>query len=218
MVGRDVETIGRPATTERADARDELVLDHVDAMGLIDLSLRIASGEILGIAGVDGNGQQEFAEVIVGLRPCLDGRISLNGRDISRLSFKERVRAGVAHVPNDRKRKALVAEMSITENMVLKRHDCAPFSHAGVMSWSAAACVAGDLTQRFDIRAASVDARVGTLSGGNQQKVVLARELGMSTPGVIVAMNPVRGLDIAATNFVYQRFLIAAAPPAPPYC
>lgn len=215
MVGHEVEVVA----LDRAGREEEgsldsvasdssgLRLENVGAAGLREISFDIAPGEILGIAGVDGNGQQELAEVVVGLRRVASGSVWLGGRDISGLSFKERLGLGVAHIPNDRKREALVMEMSVAENMVLKRHDGRPFSRGGVMSWKRAKEVARGLCGRFDIRAASVETAVGTLSGGNQQKVVLARELGMDAPRLIVAMNPVRGLDVAATNFVYRELL-----------
>ena len=224
MVGRTVEIVSRtdrsPGEAQEAERQQrpgqtrmstppkgELLLEQVVADGLVDVSFSLAPGEILGIAGVDGNGQQELAEVVVGLRRISTGQISFHGQDISALSFKARLQMGIAHIPNDRKREALVPAMSITENLILKRHDRPPFSRTGVISWSAAAGVARELCGRFDIRAASTDAPVGTLSGGNQQKVVLARELAMADPRLIVAMNPVRGLDVAAANFVYQRLL-----------
>ncbi len=214
MVGHELSPAGAeqslPAIVldeNRSEIASRFELDCVSAEGLIDVGLEIAPGEILGIAGVDGNGQQELAEVVVGLRKISSGRTLMDGRDISRLSFKDRQGLGVAHIPNDRKREALAPEMSVTENMMLKHHDEWPFSRGGVMSWHVARNVARELREKFDIRTPSVSTPVATLSGGNQQKVVLARELGLSAPKLIVAMNPVRGLDIAATNFVYQRLL-----------
>jgi simple sugar transport system ATP-binding protein len=114
-------------------------------------------------------------------------------------------------VPNDRKREGLVGTMSVAENIGLKSYDRRPMARAGVMSWQCVRRTARELATQFDIRTASVDVPVGTLSGGNQQKVVLARELAIRTPRVIVAMNPVRGLDVAATNFVYEQLLARRA-------
>jgi simple sugar transport system ATP-binding protein len=167
---------------------------------------------VVGIAGVDGNGQQELAEVVVGLRRAENGRVMWQGaRDIGGMSVEERSGLGIAHIPNDRKREALVTTMSVTENLMLKAYRDAPWTRRGVMNWRNAGAVAQRLAGRFDVRAASVEVAVGTLSGGNQQKVVLARELAMREPRLIVAMNPVRGLDVAATNFVYERLLEARA-------
>jgi simple sugar transport system ATP-binding protein len=221
MVGREVVALGGigklsglpVAPREKHEqaktlANATLSLEHVVAPGLREVSLAIQPGEILGIAGVDGNGQQELAEVVVGLRRITAGRILMNGEDVSTRSLKQR--ASVAHIPNDRKLEALVTTMSITENLALKRFDRPPIGRAGVIWWPAAIRLGRGLVDRFDIRAASVDTPVETLSGGNQQKVVLARELGMDQPRLIVAMNPVRGLDVAATNFVYEQLLARA--------
>jgi simple sugar transport system ATP-binding protein len=194
---------------EREDGR--LAMENVTAPGLHEVTFHITAGEIFGIAGVDGNGQQELAEVVTGLRRVSEGRVLLNGEDVFDRPLKARLELGIAHIPNDRKREALVPTMSVTENIVLKRHDRHPLSRAGVMSWGASAKLAQELTARFDIRTASVDAPVSTLSGGNQQKVVLARELAMTEPTLIVAMNPARGLDVAATNFVYEQLLARRA-------
>ena len=208
MVGREVVELPARAKGVVGGAHPMLRLETVAAPGLREVSLAIQPGEILGIAGVDGNGQQELAEVVVGLRRITAGRILMNGEDVSTRSLKQRV--GVAHIPNDRKLEALLTTMNITENLALKRSDRPPIGRAGVIWWPAARRLGRELVERFDIRAASVDKPVGTLSGGNQQKVVLARELGMDQPRLIVAMNPVRGLDVAATNFVYQQLLARA--------
>jgi simple sugar transport system ATP-binding protein len=189
------------------EASPTLELRNVHAPGIDDISLALRPGQILGIAGVDGNGQQELAEVVVGLRRITSGQVLLNNHDVSRKSLKDRQDLGVAHIPNDRRLEALATSMSVTENVALKRYDTRPLSRFGIMSWRTARNVARDLVTRFDVRTPSTEIPVGALSGGNQQKVVLARELSMTDPRLIVAMNPVRGLDIAATNFVYQQLL-----------
>ncbi len=220
MIGKELESVtkGAPGGTGKlsglpvVDCKNHaLTVENITAQGLSNITLDTSPGEILGIAGVDGNGQQELAEVVTGLRRASTGRVLLNGQDVSDQSMKDRLELGIAHIPNDRKREALVPTMSITENISLKRHDRPPLSRAGVMSWRASAKLAQELAARFDIRTSSVDTPVGTLSGGNQQKVVLARELAMSNPTLIVAMNPARGLDVAATNFVYQQLLARRA-------
>jgi simple sugar transport system ATP-binding protein len=188
-----------------------LALEGVTSGALRDVSLTVMPGEIVGIAGVDGNGQQELAEVVVGLSRPGRGRVLLEGRDVSDVGLTGRRRAGVAHVPNDRKREGLVGTMSIAENVALKAYDRRPMARGGVMSWRSVRRVARDLAGQFDVWAASVDVPVGTLSGGNQQKVVLARELAIRAPKVVVAMNPVRGLDVAAANFVYEQLLARRA-------
>jgi simple sugar transport system ATP-binding protein len=217
MIGHDVENVtlqtnlggtgNAPALPVVREPTPTLELRNVHAPGLHNISLRIAPGQILGIAGVDGNGQQELAEVVVGLRRITSGQVLLNDQDVTRESLKDRLTLGVAHIPNDRRLEALATSMSVTENIALKRHDTRPLSRFGVMSWRTARNVARDLVTRFDVRTPSTQTPVGALSGGNQQKVVLARELAMTDPSLIVAMNPVRGLDVAATNFVYQQLL-----------
>jgi len=187
--------------------RTVLELESVSAQGVVDISLSVGPGEILGIAGVDGNGQQELSEVVVGLRPVRHGRVLMDGEDATRLSLKRRLALGVAHIPNDRKREALVPTMTVAQNIALKRHDRPPISRVGVLSDRVMADTARRLVGRFDVRTDSVETPVGTLSGGNQQKVVLARELATIEPKLIVAMNPVRGLDVAATQFVYAQLL-----------
>jgi len=140
--------------------------------------------EILGIAGVDGNGQRELAETIVGLRELPGGKIGLGDRDISALAARERFQLGLAHIPNDRKREGLIGSMGIAENLVLKQHAEPPFSRAGMMNWRRVRKSAAALVRQFDIRTTSLDTPISTLSGGNQQKVVLARELGAhANPG-----------------------------------
>jgi simple sugar transport system ATP-binding protein len=230
MVGREVGRVTREAAVgegiaagseERSAQRNlreelpsaprALALEGVSVEGLDEVWLGVAAGEIVGIAGVDGNGQQQLAEAVVGLRRPSAGKVWLAGKDVSAVGLEARVALGVAHVPNDRKSEGLVTTMSVAENVVLKAYGRRPFALGGVMSWRRVRGVARELAGRFDVRATSVEVPVGTLSGGNQQKVVLARELAMREPKLIVAMNPVRGLDVAATNFVYERLLEARA-------
>jgi ABC-type uncharacterized transport system ATPase subunit len=183
-----------------------LRLVNISAPGLSSISLEIRN-EIVGIAGVDGNGQQEFAEAVIGLRPLDQGQIFLCERDISSLDSSDRFQLGLAHIPNDRKREGLVGSMGIAENLVLKHHHSAPFSRGGIMRWGHIRESAAALVEEFDIRTNSIETLISTLSGGNQQKVVLARELGLANPKLIIAMNPTRGLDIAATRFVHDQLL-----------
>jgi simple sugar transport system ATP-binding protein len=206
MVGRDVAEVRADETTGAATT-PVIRLDGVSAPGIIDVELS-AGAEVLGIAGVDGNGQQELAEVLVGLRRVTSGRVWLGDRDITHLDLPRRTRLGIAHVPDDRRREGLVPSMTVAENVALKQHARPPFSRgAGIMSWTRTRAVARDLARSFDVRTSSIDVPAGTLSGGNQQKVLLARELALVRPRVVVAMNPARGLDVAATNFVYERLL-----------
>jgi simple sugar transport system ATP-binding protein len=200
-----------PGYRERGNA--VLTLDAIQAGVLRDVSLRVGAGEIVGIAGVDGNGQQELAEVVVGLRRPGAGRVVWQGAvEVTGMSAGARAGLGIGHIPNDRKREALVPTMSVAENLMLKAYRDAPWARRGVVNWRKAEAVAEGLAREFDVRAASVRVPVGTLSGGNQQKVVLARELAVrADPLLVVAMNPVRGLDVAAANFVYEQLLARRA-------
>jgi ABC-type uncharacterized transport system ATPase subunit len=207
MVGEDFSAAAPKSRAGAASAEPAILrLNKTCAAGIDSVSLDLRN-EILGIAGVDGNGQQELAEAIVGLRTLQDGQIHLANQDISHLDARQRFMLGLAHIPNDRKREGLIGSMAIGENLILKQHDSPPFSQHGIMQWRRVRESAAALAEQFDIRTASLDTAISTLSGGNQQKVVLARELGLSEPKVIIAMNPTRGLDVAATRFVHEELL-----------
>lgn len=179
---------------------------------LSPVTLEVRAGEILGVAGVDGNGQRELVEALAGLRPHL-GRVWMGDQEVTHWPSWRRFAAGLAHVPDDRQREGLVMGLSVTQNLALKAASRGErgLSRWGLMRWRAAQRQAQDAISQFSIRAAGPHAPVSSLSGGNQQKVVLARELGL--PGsavrqavrVVVAQNPARGLDIAATRFVYDQ-------------
>ena len=170
---------------------------------LKNISFQINGGEILGIAGVDGNGQEELEQAILGLRSDCIGGISFMGNDIESLPTSKRFDLGIGHIPNDRKLMGLAGNMSIFENISLK----IPFKSFGIVNWMAARKQARELMATFDIRAQSISIPVSQLSGGNQQKVILARELGLRQPNLVVAVNPVRGLDVSAIGFVREQLL-----------
>jgi simple sugar transport system ATP-binding protein len=213
MIGRDVTPVRRVGDVAESDTgraaqpRNTVELTSISTDPLREVSLEVRAGEIVGIAGVDGNGQQELAEVILGLRPIESGRILFDGKDVTSPGSVERKVPGIAHIPNDRKREGLVGSMSVAENIALQHS----LSRAGIMPWRSIRRTADALIRQFDVRAGSADALVDTLSGGNQQKVILARELGISPPRLVVAMNPARGLDVAATRFVHERLLAVRA-------
>jgi simple sugar transport system ATP-binding protein len=168
----------------------------------------VHAGEILGVAGVDGNGQRELVEAIVGLRSSASGQISLRGRDITAEPVRQTIEAGVSHVPEDRHRRGLVLEMDLAENLVLGDHRSAPYSTWGILHPAAITSMARDRIAEFDVRAPSERALAGNLSGGNQQKLVLARELGRD-PDLLIAAQPTRGLDVGAIEFVHRQILAA---------
>jgi simple sugar transport system ATP-binding protein len=207
MIGRELHKGEAPAEPAR---RDRLKLEHVFLAprhrhrALNDISLRVRRGEILGIAGVEGNGQKELAEVITGLRRPGAGQITLNGRDIGRLSVRKRYEAGVAYISDDRQNDGLLMGMSVCENLMLREYRRAPFSRGGVLDHRAAVNNAETKMDTYQIRASGktgAQTPVGLLSGGNQQKLVIARELSENA-ALIVACQPTRGLDIGATEFV----------------
>jgi ABC-type uncharacterized transport system ATPase subunit len=173
-----------------------------DRPALRGASLTVCSGEILGIAGVSGNGQKELADVCAGLRRPSAGSVRLNGRDITGLPAAEVNRAGLSFVPEDRMGTGVCPDLAVAENLILRRPDRRPFARYGILNRSAVGRWAEQNAKQFDIRVANPWAPIRWLSGGNMQKVVLAREFG-DTPKVLVAAQPTRGLDVAATEFVH---------------
>jgi general nucleoside transport system ATP-binding protein len=171
------------------------------------IDLDVHAGEIVGVAGVEGNGQKELAEALVGLLAPQDGRVLLEGKDIAGWSV-DRIRdAGVAFIPEDRQEQGLVLDMTLWENSLLGRQDERPFSsRAGVLSIRRIKELAQGLVDRYDVRARSIGVTAGTLSGGNQQKLILAREL-ETDPKLLVAAQPTRGLDVGAIEFVWREIL-----------
>jgi simple sugar transport system ATP-binding protein len=188
----------------------EPVLQLVGLLGpgnLNGISLEVRAGEIVGIAGVEGNGQRELAETIMGLRPASAGSVRLAGRDLARLPVREIRNAGMGFIPEDRHEQGLVLDMTIWENAVLGRHDDPPFcSRLGVLALGKIKELAERLVKLFDVRARGIGALASTLSGGNQQKLILARELD-TDPILLVAAQPTRGLDVGAIEFVWRQIL-----------
>jgi ABC-type uncharacterized transport system ATPase subunit len=205
--------VGRPVLfrLDKPDvATGEPVLRVEGLLGegkLNGLGLEVRSGEILGVAGVEGNGQRELAEVLIGLRRPAAGRILLDGREIAGRSVAEIRNAGVAYIPEDRHEQGLVLDMTVWENAVLGRQDDAPFAGGlGSLVIQKIKELASRLVKRFDVRARSINAAAGTLSGGNQQKLILARELD-TDPKLLIASQPTRGLDVGAIEFVWRQIL-----------
>ena len=204
MVGRPVLFRLEKPQVRTGDAI--LEVDDVRTGRLQGLSVHVRAGEIVGIAGVEGNGQRELADAIMGLRPLESGRIRLNGRDLAGLNPEEIRDAGVGFVPEDRHGQGLVLDMSLWENAVLGRHDDREFSRGGVLFIRRMKQLAERLLTRFDVRARSIEVTARTLSGGNQQKLILARELD-SDPDLMIAAQPTRGLDVGAIEFVWREIL-----------
>ena len=165
------------------------------------ISLSVRAGEIFGIAGVAGNGQRELSEVIAGLRPVTEGRVLLAGKDLSKATVKQHIQEGIAFIPEDRLQTGLVPELTFTENIILKSYETDRYSRRGILQKQNMRSDAEEYAGRFDIRHGGLDLPVGLMSGGNQQKLLFAREVS-GDPRLIAATYPVRGLDIGAAESI----------------
>ncbi len=212
MVGRAVRfEIDKP---EKEPGKVMLSLEHIevaDALGNVrvkDLSLDVHEGEIVGIAGVDGNGQSELLAGITGLLPTTGGKIFLDGQDITAFTIRQRIEAGMGYIPEDRQRHGLVADFSIFENAALKNYyDPRYRGQLGILDYEQMRTDASGLIEQFDIRSAEgALTYAGSLSGGNQQKVIVAREISLS-PKVLVVAQPTRGLDVGAIEYIRKRII-----------
>ena len=210
MVGRNVQlrVSKSPAKPGAAVLTvTDLTVRGDDGRAWVDgLSFDVRAGEILGIAGVQGNGQTELCEALMGLRPCADGKVMLNDKDLTRAAPRERLRAGVAYVPEDRTEDGLVGSFSVAENLILDMYDTKPFASGINLKLPEIAKNATERIAEFDVRTGSPATPAGTLSGGNQQKVILAREVGREHK-VLIASQPTRGLDVGSIEFVHRRIV-----------
>jgi general nucleoside transport system ATP-binding protein len=200
---------GRPAHGEAAVEIADAVVNGPHGRAVDGVTLAIRAGEILGVAGVAGNGQSEIAEALVGYRALASGRIRVGNVDVTTHNVRDRRRRGIAFIPEDRHHLGLVPDMTVAGNLVLDRADDPAFSRLGILRISAIRRWAERQMRDYDIRAAGPAAAAATLSGGNQQKVVLGRALA-SAPRVVVAAEPTRGLDLGAAVFVRQRLVDCA--------
>ena len=212
MVGRSVElTVAKTAHVEGAPALVVSGVSVIDPRGQVvvdDVSFDVKAGEILAIAGVQGNGQTELTEALFGLEHNVTGSITLDGKNLSGLSVRKVLDAGVGFIPEDRQDDGLVAEFTIAENLMLDRSDGAPFVKAGSLQRAYVNEFATEKVKEFDVRAQGITTPVGRLSGGNQQKVVLARELSRKL-SLFVAAQPTRGLDVGSIEFVHEQIIAA---------
>jgi general nucleoside transport system ATP-binding protein len=214
MVGRDVQLVvdKEPATDSQPmlEVQDLRVVDDRGHAVVDGVSFDVRAGEIVALAGVQGNGQTELVQALAGLRAPLSGTVVLDGRDVTGASPARLVEAGVAHVPEDRQRDGLVGSFSVEANLVLNQIRRRPFARAGGM-WIDRGAVrrhAEKLVEEFDVRTASVQADASTLSGGNQQKVVVARELNVARRLLILA-QPTRGLDVGSIQYIHRQIVAA---------
>src|ERR1700749_3930334 len=188
------------------DIEDLTVADETGRVWVNGMSFQVRAGEILGLAGVQGNGQTELCEALLGRRPIASGHIRVDGRDLTHSTPRQRLHAGIAYVPEDRQEDGLVGAFSVADNMILDSYDQPPFASGINLHLGAIASNAAERVDEFDVRTQSADTPVGTLSGGNQQKVILARELGREHK-VLVASQPTRGLDVGSIEFVHRRIV-----------
>jgi simple sugar transport system ATP-binding protein len=213
MVGDDMPA-ARHTQPRAASSRPRLILDQVSALndrGLTALKrveLEVGVGEILGIAGVAGNGQHELAQVVAGLRLPTLGRLHLDGADVTGVGARAMTRLGVAHIPEDRMGEGLVGNLPLADNAVMKSYDRPPLAWGPFLRVHRVLRFAQTLLDRFNIRGARPDSATRLLSGGQLQRFLLAREMALE-PRVIVAVHPTRGLDVAATQQV-QEWLVQA--------
>jgi simple sugar transport system ATP-binding protein len=212
MVGREVVLrIDKQPSTAGAPVlkiSDLRVDDDRKLEAVRGVSIEVHEGEIVGIAGVSGNGQSELVEAITGLRRTKSGSILLRDKDITHDGPARTIAAGVSVIPEDRQRRGLVLEFDLVENIALGDHTRAPYSHRGFLDRKAMDEVAKSRVKAFDIRTPSEFVAAANLSGGNQQKLVVARELGRD-PELLIAGQPTRGLDVGAIEFVHRQILVA---------
>ena len=211
MVGRPVSFKVDKAPNTPGEAVLEVenlnVLNNKGVLGVKDFSLSVRRGEIVGIAGVDGNGQTELIEAITGLRKIQSGSIKFLGDDISSLSIKERNEKGLGHIPEDRQKRGLILSFPIASNMVIKDFDKAPFSKNGILDKDAIRKYSQEIVDKFDVRSGEgIDSLAGMLSGGNQQKAIIGREV-TEDPDLLIAVQPTRGLDVGAIEFIHQAIV-----------
>jgi simple sugar transport system ATP-binding protein len=212
MVGRSVLlTVEKEPAAPRDVILDVVGLSAENDIGLPavrDVSLQVRAGEILGIAGVEGNGQRELVQALTGLRPCRAQAVTVNGADAKGRSPHAIHAMGVGHVPEDRETDGIVGPYSVADNLVLDRYDEPEFARMGVRNRSAVATLANGLVEEFDIRTPSAQTTAQSLSGGNKQKVVIARELA-ADPVLLIASQPTRGVDVGSIEFIHSRIVAA---------
>ena len=210
MVGRSVSFV-----TEKEEAQpkevvlaisDLVVNENRGVPAVKELSLDVRAGEIVGIAGIDGNGQSELIQAITGLRKVKSGSIKIKGQEVVGLSPRKITEMNVSHVPEDRHRDGLVLEMMLSENIALQTYYKEPLSKNGVLNYNQINSYARKLMEEFDVRAANEIVPASALSGGNQQKAIIAREVDRN-PDLLIVSQPTRGLDVGAIEYIHKRLI-----------
>lgn len=210
MVGREVNFTVDKKEMKAGEVvlkiKDLVAKDNRGLSVLNELNLEVHSGEIFGIAGVDGNGQTELVEVLTGLRPAMSGVVEIHGMNILNKPPKEIMRLGISNIPEDRQRRGLVLDFTIAENLILQNFEKEPFSKRFKLNQEGINGFARKLIEKFDVRPTNENLLVKSLSGGNQQKVIIAREV-TNDPDVLIAAQPTRGLDVGAIEFVHKSLI-----------
>jgi ABC-type uncharacterized transport system ATPase subunit len=210
MVGREVilKVPKGPAHPEEVvlDVENVHALDERGARVVDGVSFQVRRGEILGIAGVQGNGQTELVEVLTGLRKAEEGKVLIGGLDVTNASPRQVTEKGSAHIPENRQKFGMVGSYPVSENLVLNTYYRDPFAHGVIRDYDAVAENGRNLVEVFDVRTASVETAGGTLSGGNQQKMVVARELGRDIE-LLIAAQPTRGVDVGSIEFIHSQIV-----------
>ena len=212
MVGRDVQLV-----VDKDEAKPGDVILHVENMSVASkmhhmnavkhVSFDVHSGEIVCIAGIDGNGQTELVYGLSGLEPLVEGKITLNGKDLSRASIRERSTSGMSHIPEDRHKHGMVLDYSLEYNMVLQRYFEPEFNSHGFLKKKAIREYANRLIEQFDVRSGQGPITIArSMSGGNQQKAIIAREIDKK-PSLLIAVQPVRGLDVGAIEYIHRQLI-----------
>jgi len=209
MVGREVKPL-QPQPIQPGEVRLNIqglrVMGDRNAEALKGIDLTVHSGEIVGIAGVSGNGQRELAQCLTGLRDSTSGRIELAGKDITKVSLLQRIASGLAFVPEERMHDGVVKEFSVQDNYFLRDHSAPDFTTGIFMDFKKMNSKIRDVIREFNIKTPSKDTPIKNLSGGNIQKLILARELARK-PSVLIAAQPSRGVDIGATEYIHKKLL-----------
>ena len=210
MVGREVNFIVEKKEKKAGEVvlkiEDLIVQDNRGLEAVKNLSLEVRKGEILGIAGIDGNGQSQLMEAITGLRKVESGKITIHGKDITNKTPLEVIESKISNIPQDRQKRGLVLDFSIADNMILENHYKNPFSKKGILNHINITDFSIELIDKFDVRPKDETKIAGTLSGGNQQKVIIAREV-TNNPDLLIAAQPTRGLDVGAIEYVHQALV-----------
>lgn len=209
MIGR--EMIGLQRTCEAAgevalDIQNLTVLNHSKHIAVDDLSFQVKHGEIVGIAGVEGNGQTELAEALIGVSAIKKGTIHVFGNNINHMDVKKRKNLGIGYIPQDRMHEGVALDMNVMENIIFSHHEQSPLSKNGFLIWKQAKQLSQHLIEKYAVKVSSPLDLVSSLSGGNIQKVIVARELSRN-PEMIIACQPTRGVDIGSAEYIHQQLI-----------